>query len=974
MASTLVMLDVRLGYGCNVIGSWMIPVLSPDMFDIGGIGNFYLTWNSTSCKACEYEMYRFDGDGSKDNLWKKFAGSPFFVPSFVAMAIFFVIFLLQITKYIAGRNGMNSNSPAVDALPESTTAPPQSTAGGLDESKISSCTELVVLSGIRRNPGADCNICSICLESYSPREILRSIAKCEHYFHADCIELWLSKNSTCPLCRTVLADLISDGYKPIRCLSNYPNVTVASSSELPGNMIRAFNCSEIVTAKIPVENFGQFESYSIISNLILTWDFPSCEDCEEQFPEETVATFGTFFGLSCFVFLNKMIAARNQAHTTMPEVALMPETTMTDAVSPPQSTGDYSNMKTYIVSEFLEEINIGTSGLNQGRLMNLSLSTSPFVAVAYQNYTFFSCKHESLILRNYSVIDCLSNSTTYVLATSLQSRRNEIMKLKGCNVIVNMKIAVSSLDQYENNGFEGDLQLAWNDQNCYGDCKGKSQSISVVSIILLCCITIAIAILCTLFCTGCCLRFTGFILEYKDANNRRLHRSTRVLQMTRINLPLAQPQPLSSPPRSNFLTVNDPWMSFSPGEPSVTTTPSLETRITLFLAQPEPIPSPPRPPNDTSWMSFSPEAPSVTTTPNREEFSSTEVLIIGGKECISGPNSDSCSICLQDYTASERLRLHASNDCPTSYCEGDSISIEFPFSLQDQQPQNCGSPGFNLTCPGHNKTALYIPNSGEFYVRSIYYYIRRVSLYDPHNCLPRRLLSLNLSSSPFKVISYQNYTFLRCPKGQVSSSVINCLSNSTTDILATKYQSDVTRFSTCKKIGTLTVPVSTFYDYGYGFPDELELTWDFHTCKDCRSAETGEAKTRPVSIIMTLSIIIPVLVVLIVGTSCCIWIRIDSHHTSRASDRDALSNTITTGLDKLTIETYKKITISESRCITGPNDVTCAICLADYEPKETIRLMPECEHCFHVECIDTWLSMNSMCPICRTLQPRIDSC
>lgn len=36
-------------------------------------------------------------------------------------------------------------------------------------------------------------------------------------------------------------------------------------------------------------------------------------------------------------------------------------------------------------------------------------------------------------------------------------------------------------------------------------------------------------------------------------------------------------------------------------------------------------------------------------------------------------------------------------------------------------------------------------------------------------------------------------------------------------------------------------------------------------------------------------------------------------------------------------------------------EATCAICLGDYKPGETIRFLP-CQHHFHRECVDQWLA------------------
>ena len=43
---------------------------------------------------------------------------------------------------------------------------------------------------------------------------------------------------------------------------------------------------------------------------------------------------------------------------------------------------------------------------------------------------------------------------------------------------------------------------------------------------------------------------------------------------------------------------------------------------------------------------------------------------------------------------------------------------------------------------------------------------------------------------------------------------------------------------------------------------------------------------------------------------------------------------------------------------------SCTICLGDYEPGEELRLLP-CGHCFHAECVDAWLQINRICPICK---------
>ncbi|XP_074279914.1 E3 ubiquitin-protein ligase RING1-like [Silene latifolia] len=43
--------------------------------------------------------------------------------------------------------------------------------------------------------------CSICLGEYQEKEVLRIMPKCGHSFHLSCIDLWLIKQATCPVCR-----------------------------------------------------------------------------------------------------------------------------------------------------------------------------------------------------------------------------------------------------------------------------------------------------------------------------------------------------------------------------------------------------------------------------------------------------------------------------------------------------------------------------------------------------------------------------------------------------------------------------------------------------------------------------------------------------------------------------------------------------------------------------------------------------
>ena len=46
--------------------------------------------------------------------------------------------------------------------------------------------------------------CLICMDEFKHKEYKRILPGCKHYFHKKCIDKWLKKNSTCPICRQEL--------------------------------------------------------------------------------------------------------------------------------------------------------------------------------------------------------------------------------------------------------------------------------------------------------------------------------------------------------------------------------------------------------------------------------------------------------------------------------------------------------------------------------------------------------------------------------------------------------------------------------------------------------------------------------------------------------------------------------------------------------------------------------------------------
>lgn len=48
------------------------------------------------------------------------------------------------------------------------------------------------------------------------------------------------------------------------------------------------------------------------------------------------------------------------------------------------------------------------------------------------------------------------------------------------------------------------------------------------------------------------------------------------------------------------------------------------------------------------------------------------------------------------------------------------------------------------------------------------------------------------------------------------------------------------------------------------------------------------------------------------------------------------------------------------------NSNECAVCLSEFKEEEKLRVIPNCSHVFHIDCIDVWLQNNTNCPLCRS--------
>ncbi|KAL2545010.1 RING-H2 finger protein ATL1-like [Forsythia ovata] len=44
----------------------------------------------------------------------------------------------------------------------------------------------------------------------------------------------------------------------------------------------------------------------------------------------------------------------------------------------------------------------------------------------------------------------------------------------------------------------------------------------------------------------------------------------------------------------------------------------------------------------------------------------------------------------------------------------------------------------------------------------------------------------------------------------------------------------------------------------------------------------------------------------------------------------------------------------------------CVVCLNEFQEHDILKLLPKCNHVFHLDCVDIWFQSNANCPLCRS--------
>ncbi|XP_009619518.1 RING-H2 finger protein ATL78-like [Nicotiana tomentosiformis] len=153
-------------------------------------------------------------------------------------------------------------------------------------------------------------------------------------------------------------------------------------------------------------------------------------------------------------------------------------------------------------------------------------------------------------------------------------------------------------------------------------------------------------------------------------------------------------------------------------------------------------------------------------------------------------------------------------------------------------------------------------------------------------------------------------------------------------------------------------------------PTTVPQNYPEATMAPLAEAEISHVNTFDANVIMVLSVLVCALICSLALNSiikCAL-----KYSSSLVSASDSSSNyrnpsaakLANTGIKKKALKTFPVITYTTELKHPGL-DSECVICLSEFGVGEKIKVLPKCNHGFHVNCIDKWLNSHSSCPTCR---------
>ncbi|KAI3669198.1 hypothetical protein L6452_40425 [Arctium lappa] len=133
------------------------------------------------------------------------------------------------------------------------------------------------------------------------------------------------------------------------------------------------------------------------------------------------------------------------------------------------------------------------------------------------------------------------------------------------------------------------------------------------------------------------------------------------------------------------------------------------------------------------------------------------------------------------------------------------------------------------------------------------------------------------------------------------------------------------------------------------------------------TSQYTENKSFDANVVMVLSVLLCSIICSLVLNSlirCVLWCSRMVNSQSITALESTPSSLANTGIKKKALKTFPTVRYWEGLKLPGL-DKECVICLSEFVPEELVKILPKCNHGFHVQCIDKWLSSHSSCPTCR---------
>ncbi|CAL0302858.1 unnamed protein product [Lupinus luteus] len=92
--------------------------------------------------------------------------------------------------------------------------------------------------------------------------------------------------------------------------------------------------------------------------------------------------------------------------------------------------------------------------------------------------------------------------------------------------------------------------------------------------------------------------------------------------------------------------------------------------------------------------------------------------------------------------------------------------------------------------------------------------------------------------------------------------------------------------------------------------------------------------------------------------------EMEHNHEDGVNNELVQVSSSSSGLDETLIKSITVCKYKKNSVLVDGSD--CSVCLSEFVENESLRLLPKCNHAFHIPCIDPWLKSHSSCPLCRS--------